>query len=57
MPLRIEGPIAGSAAQLATVLPAMALGGKLRERVRPGTVRQCFFVGLLNRTVTKPVPQ
>ena len=43
-------PLAATARSLLAVLPAlagMALGGRLRARVRPETFRVCFFVGLL----------
>ncbi len=43
-------PLAASGASLLAVLPALAgmwLGGWLRLRVRPETLRLCFFVGLL----------
>ncbi|MGI4802007.1 MAG: sulfite exporter TauE/SafE family protein [Janthinobacterium lividum] len=43
-------PLAASGASILALLPALAgmwLGGLLRARVRPGTFRLCFFIGLL----------
>jgi uncharacterized protein len=43
-------PVQSLSASLLALAPAllgMALGGALRERVRPDTFRRCFFLGLL----------
>ena len=43
-------PLQTTGASLLALVPAlvgMALGGRLRVRVRPETFRLCFFVGLL----------